>query len=361
MTNPYEVWNTRRSLGVMRHVEPVTEYWGPLAFPQQINSTDEWIDFEKLPAQVQKLAPFVRPLGPGKPIYSDRSTGFRFRPAYVKVSDHIDPLMPLIKRAGIDRAMLDDVELTPERRRDLIRIQMTAAHVNAIQRRWEWMRARAIIDGKVQIVYQDETPVEIDFRRNADQTIIKDASAYWGMAGVSIFDDIQRWADRMFDAEFGGFPTRLTIGTKVWKVMRQDEEFMEHMDVNKRNPRATIERGLIDSGKVVKVGELMVGGQSGSAIEIYLYRDTFVDENGAQTPFMNANDVVMTASAQAIMGYNCFGMIVDPSARYQALDIYPKNFWTKGEVETEHLVHQSSPLMVPVNPNATLRATVVAE
>jgi hypothetical protein len=360
MSAPYKVWDTRKSLGIMRDVQPAFTYWLGIGYSRSINSTDEWIDFEKLPAVGRKLAPFVRPLAPGKAIYTDQSSGFRFKPAYVKMKDVIDPLMPLVKRPGIDRSMIQESELSPDQRRDLIRSAMTIQHVQALDRRREWLAAKATIDGKVVIAGEDYPAVELDFRRAADHTVIKLAGTRWGDAGVSIFDDIQRYADRMFNAPFGGFPTRLTVGTKVWAVMRKDEEFMKHMDTNIRDPRATVERGVISADKVVKVGELMVGGASGATIDIYLYRDTYIDDNGIETPFMEPTDIVLTGSDERINGYVCHGAIIDPYAKYQALDIFPRNWMEPGDPAVEYILHQSAPLIVPVNPNATLKATVVA-
>lgn len=360
MAAPYETWNTRRSLGVMRDVEPAFTYWLNLGFANTMTSTDEYIDFEKLPKNIRKIAPFVRPLGSGKPIYTDSATGFRFKPAYSKLKDVIDPVMPILKRAGIDRSMIGETEITPMQRRDLIRAAMTAAHVEAMERRWEWMAAKAIINAGYVVEGEEYPAVSLDFRRAANHTIIKTAGNFWGDSGVSIFSDIQSWCDRMFNAPFGGFPTRLTVGSRVWQVMRQDAEFMKHMDTNIRDPRATVERGLISADKVVKVGELQVGGASGAVIEIYLYRDTYIDyETGIEMPFMADTDIVMTASIDRINGYQCFGAIIDPYAQYQALPIFPRNWMEPGDPAVEYLLHQSAPLMVPINPNATLHATVV--
>lgn len=357
---PYELWNTRKSLGVMREVEPAFNYWQDLGFGLQMNSTTEWIDFEKLPVIGRKLAPFVRPLGAGKPIYQDSSTAFRFKPAYVKIKEVIDPLMPLVKRPGIDDSMLSESDVSPMQRRDLIRAAMTIQAVNAIERRREWMAAKAIIDGKYTVSGEEYPAVLIDFLRAANQTIVKTSGNYWGETGVSIFDDIQTYADRMFNAPFGSFPTRLTITPKVWNVMRKDDEFMKHMDTNIRNPRATIERGLISADKVVKVGELQVGGASGATIEVWLYRDTFIDEtSGLETPFLVDGNVVLTGSTDRIQGYRCFGAIIDPYAKYQALEIFPRNWMEQGDPAVEYFLWQSAPLYVPVNPNATLKATVV--
>lgn len=360
MTNPYEVWNTRKSLGVMRDIKPAFTYWTDLGFSNQMTSTDEWIDFEKLPVQQRVLAPFVKPLGTGKSVYYDQAKGFRFKPAYVKTKDVIDPLMPLVKRAGIDASMIAPPTMTAMQRLDMIRAAMTVSHVNAHERRWEWMAARAIIDGKVTIAGEEYPAVELDFRRDANLTVVKTAN-YWGAVGVSIFDDIQSYCDTMFNAEFGVFPTRLTVGSSVWAVMRKDAEFMKHMDQFTREPRATIERGLIGSDKVLKVGELNVGGSSGAVIDIFLYRDTYVDlDTKVVTPFMSAKDIVLTGSADGIQGYQCFGAIIDRFANYQAMPIFPRNWVEEGDPSYEVLLHQSAPLMVPVNPNATMKATVLA-
>ena len=60
------------------------------------------------------------------------------------------------------------------------------------------------------------------------------------------------------------------------------------------------------------------------------------------------------------MGYRCFGAIIDPTASYQPIPIYPRNWMDdKADPVVETLLMQSAPLMVPVNPNATLKATVV--
>ena len=357
--NPYETWNTRKSLGVMRDVEPAYSYWLPIGFNQEMTSTDEWIDFEKLPAQQRVLAPFVRPLGNGKPIWQDSSNAFRFKPAYVKVKDVIDPLMPLSKKAGIDRSMLETSSLSPMQRLDLIRAAMSVSHVNAIERRWEWMAARAIIDAKVTIAGEEYPAVEVDFRRDANLTVVKTTN-FWGVGGVSIFDDIQTYCDAMFNAPFGAFPTRMTFGQKVWNAIRKDEEMLKHMDTNIRDPRATLERGLIAADKVIKVGELQVGGASGAVIEMFLYRDTYIDyETKAVTPFLEANELVFTSSAEAIGGVRAFGAIIDRYAGYQALPIFPRNWVEQGDPAPEYLLHQSAPLMVPVNSNATMKVTPV--
>jgi hypothetical protein len=119
-------------------------------------------------------------------------------------------------------------------------------------------------------------------------------------------------------------------------------------------------RGLIASEKVVKVGNLPIGGANGVTLEVFLYRDSYVADDGTtEVPLMANGDLVLTASPEAIHGYQCFGAIIDPHAQYQSLDIFARNWMEEGDPAAEYLLHQSAPLQVPVNPNATLKATVL--
>ena len=364
MANPYELWDTRTSLGVMRDVKAETQFFSQY-FTSEFRSTDEYIDFEKLPILSRKLAPFAMPLARGGSIYSDSVKTFRFKPAYVKVEDSIDPLMPLTKRAGIDNSMLDYPKLSPMERISLIKAQMTAQHVLSIRRTWEWLAARAIIDAQVTLAGKDYPTTVVNFQRDAGHTVTLTSGNRWGDSGVSIVDSIQAWLDIMNNAEFGALPTRLLMGQAVWNVLRKNAEFKEHLDTNYRNPAMTIERGLVtggaNGGKMFPVGNMSVGGAGGATIELWVNNETYVDPaNGTATRYLPTNQVVLLGTPESVMGYQCFGMIVDRAAEYQALPIFPAN-WTAGNNPvTEYIGHTSSPLMVPLAPNATFRATVLA-
>lgn len=358
-SNPYELWDLHKSLGVMRNVIPAFTYWTDL-FTGQVNSTDEYIDFEKLPALNRRLAPFVRPAGTGKPIYTDQSTGYRFKPAYIKVKDAVDPNRVMRRIPGVDPMLSPQVANNPMARREALKTDMTVQHVRTIQRRWEWMAAQAVQFGAITITGEDYPAVTLDFRRDAGQSIVLAGGARWGQAGVSIISTLQAWCDLMFQpvGGFGGFPTRLTIGANAWAILRADPEIKDLMNKFFLNTGADVQRGMVGSEKVIKVGYLPIGGAGGATLEIWLYRDTYVADDGSEVAMMSPNDVVLTASAEAINGFRCFGAIIDPFAEYQSLDVFARNWMETGDPAQENILHQSAPLMVPTNPNATLRATV---
>lgn len=363
-SNPYELWETGTILGVFRDVKPETWYFGQY-FQNQMRSTDEWIDFEKLPIRSRKLAPFVKPMGRGTGVFTDKVKGYRFKPANVVVEDSVDPLRPLTFQPGIDASMLHPAKLSPMERLALIKAEMIREFQLSVERRWEWMRARAIIDGKVTCTYLDGSSVEVDFLRDGAHTDVLGSGDRWGESNVSILDHITEIMDTCNDAQFGGMIDRITMGGAVAKVLRADEEILKHLDVNIKGGVHSVERGLLPGGsaggqKIYKFGEIAVGGNSGHRIELWVNNETYQDASGTQTRYLGSNQIIATADPASINGYECFGMIVDKDAEYQALPMFPKNFETGTRVKVENLSIESAPLFVPINPNATYKATVLA-
>jgi hypothetical protein len=357
--NPYELWTTRKLLGTFRATRPETWYFGQF-FTNQMRSTDEWIDFEKLPVRSRKLAPFVKPLGRGKGVFTDRVQGYRFKPANLVVEDSVDPLRPLTFQPGIDASMLHPGDLTPMQRLSLIKMEMMNEMVLSVQRRWEWMKARAIIDGQVTCTYLDGTAALVDFQRSSDHTEVLSGGNRWGDTGVSILDKVTSIVDTMVNSEFGGMPTRITMGGSVATVVRQNSEILDHMDLNVKGGVHVVDRGLAPADKVYKFGELFVGGASGQTIELWVNNETYTADDGTTSRYVGANEAIFTGTPQAINGYECFGMIVDKDAQYQALPLFPKNFETGERVKVENLSAESAPLFVPINPDATYKLTATA-
>lgn len=360
----YELWETNTFLGVYRDMQVDPLYWLNWFTNEAETDATGYIDFEKMPIRSRKLAPFVMPLARGKSIYEDTGKGFRFKPAYVKLEDRIDPLMPLTRRVGIDSNMTQmPVSLSPERRLNLIRAAITQQHYDAVMRTWNYMACVALRDGQITLSGEDYPTTLVDFRRDAAQTDTLGAGDRFGDSGVSIVDYFQYVLDTMTSAEFGAVPTRATMGGKVWAAIRKDEEFLKHMDVNLRGGNITIERGLVPGAgeKTFRVGTMTVGGASGQSIELWVDNSTFLHpETGVETRYIGAHQCLWTGSADAVMGYRAFGAIIDRSANWQPLPIFPKNWVTQGDVEVEYITHKSAPLMVPINPNATFLGNVVA-
>lgn len=361
----YEIWDERKFLGMIATVRPKQNYFLDLMFGFEILSENEYIDFAKIPSPGRVVAPYVMPMAEGRPVFEMQERAGRFKPAYVKVKDAIVPLDGVVKIAGIGEPLFNPAKLSIPQRRELMRLAINTQHMESIRTRHELMAAQAVIDGGYVVSGEDYPAQTLTFGRNAGQTIVKLAGTRWGDPGVSILDDIQTWVDTMTDAEFGALPNRITMGRPVWGVVRKDEEMLKHMDINIRGGAVTIERGLTaaapEEAKSYKVGELMLGGGSGHVIELWVNYEKYQPKRGAaEVPFLAQNKIVMTGTKSAYQGYRCFGTIVDPEHEYASLPISGRNWRQVGDPTVEYMLHQSSPLMVPLNPNASLSAEVIA-
>lgn len=358
----YELWDTNRFLGVWRDVKPDPLYWTAW-FQNELLSEDEYIDFEKMPLEGRKLMPFAMPLTRGGSIYEDSGKAFRFKPAYVKAEDQIDPLMPLTRRVGIDpNASQMMPKLTPAQRLDLIRMAITGSHVRAYNRRLNQMACVSLRDGMITLKGPNYPEIVVNFGRAANHTITLGAGSRFGDSGVSIKDFFQLVIDRMATAEFGGIPTRATMGGGVWKVISKDPELEKFLDLDKKgNEVVTLERGLTSGEPVYKVGEFMIGGASGRRIELWVDDSTYIDPNTkVATRYIGNHQILFKSTPEAIMGYQAFGRIISRRANWEPMRLFPLNWMTGLPDETEFITHQGAPLMAPLNPNATLLANVLA-
>lgn len=358
----YELWDTNRFLGVYRDIKYDNLYWSQW-YQSEILSEDEYIDFEKMPIRNRKLAPFVMPLARGKSLYDDTATGYRFKPAYSKLEDRIDPLMPLTRRVGIDGNMSQmPVNLSPAQRLTLIRAAMTQQHLDGMNRLWNYMACVALRDGQITLSGKDYPTTVVNFQRAGNHTITLASGSRLGDSGVSIMDFFQIVIDRMTNADFGGVPVRVTMGGKVWQVLRASAEFQAYLDLDKRDSsNVRFERSLVTGDPVYKVGELLVGGGSGATIELWVDNSTFKHpETEVVTRYIGNHQMLFTSTAEAINGFQAFGRIIDRAANWAPMRIFPKNWVSQGDVEVEYITHKSAPLFVPLNPNATLLANVVA-
>lgn len=342
------LYDTNTLLGVMRQTAPVPNYWLDLCFPRQVNFTDEFIDFEKL-VDNRKLAPLVVPTSQGKPIYSEGSTVTRLKPAYVKPKDPVNPNRMIQRRPGELQPGMGNQG--PASRFNAVVADIQSEHRKAIERRWEWMAAQAIIHGKVTLVDAAYPERVVDFQRHASNTITLSGTSVWGGTNGDIVGNIETWRSQMRRLPFGGAVNRITVGGDVWEVMRKDAALMKLLDTQLRGTDADFRTGIREGLEVEYMGRL-----SGT-LDVYVYSDYYHDVDGTSKDFMSSKDIVLTGPG--VGGVRAFGAILDNKAGFQALPIFP-NMWSENDPPVVYCMAQSAPLMVPVNPNCTLKATVLA-
>lgn len=338
-----------------------TAHWLEMFYPNSYVSTQEEIAFDKIGAS-RKIAPFMLPNEQGKPIY--RREGERissFKPAYTKPKDAVRPTEMLQMQPGelTRRLQLQ----SPEARYNAEVIRITQFHRNAITRLWDYMGARAVLDGFLRVNYVRDAglpaqSVLVDFGRDAAHTVTKASGSRWGESGVNIMSDIQGWIDLVAMAEFGGSVQDIVLGAQA------AVPFMDYftngagkglLDTTFRGSEdVSFNRGIVRNDPMRPFTQL---GTLGSGTRVWRYTGSFQNDNGSTTPIMDPRDVFL--AAPGVDGVKAFGAILDQGAQLRAQDIFTK-MWDENDPPARFIMSQSAPLMIPVNPNCTLKARVVA-
>lgn len=355
MTITPTVYDTSTLLGVMVDddmMEPPSNYWLGLGFGSTVQFDDEFIDFSKL-QENRKIAPLVVPTAQGVPIYSAAEKLSRVKAAYVKPKDAVSASRVIKRVAGFGE-LGSTTPMSPAQRYNAIVSDILRQHRRAIERRWEWLAAEATLNGSVTLVGENYPEVVVDFERDAGQTVVLTGGNRWGDAGVSIMGLIEAWKKTMRRAKHGGAANRITVGADAWEVMRQDAEIRELLKTDYAPGQKNgldINLGVLEGLEVEWVGRI------NGTTDVYVYSDYYELEDGTVVDFMDPRDIVMTGPN--MNGVRCFGAIQDVGASFQPLAIFPK-MWTEDDPSATFVMSQSAPLMVPLNPNASFRARVVA-
>lgn len=338
-----------------------TSFWLQNFFPNVFLSLQEEIAFSKLNAS-RKIAPFMLPNEPGKPIY--RREGERiesFRPAYTKPKDAIRPSESIALTPGeiVRRESL----MSPIARYNREVNRIVNFHRNSIQRLWDFMAARAILNGTLTINYGNGVAPVLDFGRDAGHTVVLGAAARWGDPGVNIFNGIQGWVDVMANAEFGGSATDLILGASAAVPFMADAtasggSIYGKLDTNIRGSEdVAISRGIIRTDPLNPMTWL---GRLTTGLDVWRYSgpaSKFQNDNGTFTDIMDPRDVCLVS--RAVDGIRAYGAILDNAAGLEVADIFSK-MWDQEDPSARFIMSQSAPLTIPVNPNCTFRGRVVA-
>ena len=342
-----ELIETHELIGVVERLPtPVHTYWLDLCFPGLVTSDSEFIDFDIVDSH-RRLAPFVAPTVQGQPMVQQGYSTRKFKPAYIKPKDTYNPTRVLQRRAGEGYTGT----LSPTQRRDAIVADILLQHKTGIMRRWEWMACRAAVDGAVTIQGENYPAVSLSFGRNASNTKVLTGTALWtDTANSNPLTDIENWNQEMFDRCGYGID-RITFTPKAWKAFINHPK-TQNMLETRRGSENAIETGPGKAAPFQYRGQL-----KSAAIDLYVYNDKYEDNTGVSQSFLTDGDIVLTSNA--VDGVRAFGAIMDDEANYASLPIYSNMFRVKDPAGV-FVMSQSSPLMIPKRPDATMKITVAS-
>src|SRR5690625_1088361 len=202
------LYDTSALLGLFRQLEAPCTCFRDLLCPQWWTIDDEYIYFEKI-REGRKLAPLVVPTAQGRPVYSEASRLTRLKPAYLKPKDPVSPGRAIKRRPGENLFAANN--LSPQQRFNAIIGDILRTHRETIERREEWMAARAVIDGQVTLEGPEFPTTVVEFQRDPSHTVVLTGDQAWNSPTFtrSVMDDIQTWINRVRRADFGGPVNRM--------------------------------------------------------------------------------------------------------------------------------------------------------
>lgn len=321
--------------------------------------TDKFIDFEEVSQDYRKMAPFVAPNVQGRVIAVEGSNVRRFAPAYVKPEYAITPAQTLVRRAG--ETLIGGQHLSPQERKNLMVAELVGKAKSRISNREEWLASKAVIYGKVTISGIDYPTQTVDFGRDPSLTITLTGAATWDQTTATPLADITLGRLRVNTLSRQRI-SRLIFGQNAWQLFFARMGFDKPgtgnlLDTTFRGSDTSVSR-LLDGYEGAEYAGTVTGINGQGTLECWVYHGALVDNdaNGelVEEELLNTNDVVGVGE---IDGVRCYGAIMDFDANMAAQQVYMKTY-RKENPSAEFFLAQSSPLMVPGNPNTVFRIRV---
>ncbi len=324
-------------------------------YPRVVTSDREEIMFERLDIDDRRLAPFVAPNVAGRVMRAQGFSARTFRPAYVKPKHTVDPTKAIARMFG--EPLLGGMSIAA--RFDAHVANNMRLEKESIERRWDWLACRGMVDGSVTIVGDDYPEVTVDFGRDSALDVTLTGNARWDQLNTAApLDDLEALSDDAF--QLGNAPiTDIVFGTIAWKNFLKNAQVLFLLNNQYRGSTSDFQRTtLVPQSNFQQMGT--IGGPSGQ-FTLWRYSNWYSDisSEGLTTrrEFLDPKEVVGFGSAMD--GIAAFGAIMDADANFQVeASIFPK-MWKEDDPSVVYTMSQSAPLYVPTNPNNTFRLHVI--
>lgn len=333
-----EIQETHELMGVLRNFPAQQSFFLDRYFNRSYFSNSEWIDFEEV-TKGKRLAPFVAPNVQGQPMLAHAESIKKFKPAYVKPKDAVDPARTLKRMAGESLGG----SLTPQEREDAIVADILGDHDEMIRRRWEWMACEAVKNGMITISGENYPARTVGFGRDPANTVTLSGTARWGQNGSDPLRDIENWNQVLNKAGTSG--RDLLMGPSVAAALLADEKVQDALET-RRGSTTTLEKYNVAGSPVVYYGSL-VGG-----VNLFKFTETWHDNEGNEVPYIEDDELVFVGDVD---GVRAFGAIMDRKAGWAPQAMFPK-MWEQEDPSALYLMTQSAPLMIPVRVNGSFKA-----
>ena len=290
----------------------------------------------------EPLAPFVSPCIEGRLITQVGAAKVTsVNPSYLKPKGILTPctlentkLFNILRESNV----ISNRDTMQDRMR-AAQFEVTQMLRTSIDNRITLMCAENLMTGK-NIIESSDVPREvIDFGRDANATFVP--TIPWNVVNSIPVQDINNMIVRFNDLT-GQAPSLILTTTSVWNALVKHNDFNDtyikpYAGINVPYPAIMLEN--------YNVPKLM-GTMPGTSIQIWTY-DAKYKSNGVFKRFIPESYFGLIGGGPGTIAY-C--QIQDPLASYRPMKYFDK-MWYNNDPAGEHLMCQSSPLVIPSNKN----------
>lgn len=344
MPNNIDFFDTYYLAGVVQEIVPPATFFRDRYFPT--NPETDIFAADKVLVEYRegdrRLAPFVVQRKGDVPIGRKGYEVHEIEAPYIAPSRFLT--MDDLRKRGYGEALY--VGSTPAERAAALQLQDLTDLDLRITRREEWMAAQTMINnGCSAVAYIDDTTKGEPFYIYYYDTTKGNPAIYtvankWDDTGGNFMGDVTAMCVDL--AERGLPATDLVIGSAVAQFIQNDEKLYKLLD-NRRMEYGQIAPQLRTSG-VSWLGRLNFGGFD---LDIFVVRETYVDDDGVTKPYFPAKSAMVTAPNCGHMMYAQITQI-EPDNEYHtfAMKRVPK-FIVDRDKDTRKLRLASRPLAAP--------------
>lgn len=346
MPDNYPLFATRTMLAALEQMYPARTFLKDLFFKKADPVTTENIDIDIYKGK-RRTATYVSPNDEGNVMSRVGFTTFSYKPPYIKEKMALKPTDLLNRQYG---ATIYQAESPLQRAERQLALDLATLD-DAITRAEELQASQALFQGQIQLLDGNW----LIFPQAPTHQITSLEYLWTDTEDSDPLKDLGTWR-KLILRDSGLAPDVVVLGTDAL------EAFLNHPKISGNTAalsQVKIDRGQIDP-KVLENGVIYWGYISEIGCDLYSYDEWYVPpdapENTEAVPMVPLNAVMMGCT-RARMDV-AYGPILDMEA-LQPFARFPKS-WTTEDPSVRWLMLQSAPLLIPVQVDSYLFATVCA-
>lgn len=338
--------NTRTMLEALEELRTPNTFLLRKFFSAQRECTTKAVDIDIYKGK-RRVAAYVNRRAQGQVIDRAGYSTYTYEPPYVKPKMVTTVEDLLVRQPG--EIVYSGNQNSASRA--AIQLGKDLAELDAIITRAEELQAmQALFDGAVQVLDKDgeEVVADIDFQRSDSHTIdlTETGEVTWDESGATPLEDIRTWK-RLIAKDAGIGADIAILGSSV------ADEFLKNEDVRQKLDNRRMEFGNLIM-EAQELGVTLLGVIEGVAY--YAYDEWYVDPaTGTETELVPAKKVLLGSTKARCE--RVYGVIEDAEGVF-AVPRFPKT-WTENDPSVRLLQLHSAPLVVPVQVDGFVVATVL--